>query len=307
MTLQKRHLRIHTEEKPYPCIRCDKKFARTDNLAAHLKIHDKMALRGSSASSADQRALEADEDLTDDRPPSHPYDVSPQTASQPSLPGSYLGYSAAIGVDGQPHAWTGASFTMQRSPSLMTPDPSPDPSSLYGSRPLSIGSAAGLYGAGGGAASGLDPRRLRSATPGTSHSFDDYPRHASAGPVTGYSNRSSVNGMPLGPLPSTTGVSPMMTSFQQSLNMVNSLNAEIQNDAMLASSNGYLQPGGSGYESAEGVGLGLGFASSSSSSSQSYSDLSMPPPTYPASSYESNGGFAGEGPLAFRAQTGSAS
>lgn len=44
----KRHVRTHTQERPYECEICDKRFSRSDNLAQHRKTHE----RGSSSSSS---------------------------------------------------------------------------------------------------------------------------------------------------------------------------------------------------------------------------------------------------------------
>lgn len=36
----KRHVRTHTQERPYPCPYCNKAFSRSDNLAQHRRIHE---------------------------------------------------------------------------------------------------------------------------------------------------------------------------------------------------------------------------------------------------------------------------
>merc|ERR1711981_439721 len=35
----KRHMRVHTKEKPFPCPHCDRHFARSDHVRTHVRIH----------------------------------------------------------------------------------------------------------------------------------------------------------------------------------------------------------------------------------------------------------------------------
>ncbi|KAJ5585948.1 hypothetical protein N7450_005735 [Penicillium hetheringtonii] len=54
----KRHVRTHTQERPYPCPYCSKAFSRSDNLAQHRRIHE--------AQQDGQPALATEDDLEND-------------------------------------------------------------------------------------------------------------------------------------------------------------------------------------------------------------------------------------------------
>ncbi|KAF9890921.1 homeodomain transcription factor ste12 [Aspergillus nanangensis] len=81
----KRHVRTHTQERPYPCPYCNKAFSRSDNLAQHRRIHE--------AQQDGHQPLSQDEDLENE---DNDFD-SPEEGSSPSesIPSTMVNLPAA--------------------------------------------------------------------------------------------------------------------------------------------------------------------------------------------------------------------
>ncbi|EDN04890.1 transcription factor steA [Histoplasma mississippiense (nom. inval.)] len=73
----KRHVRTHTQERPYPCPYCNRAFSRSDNLAQHRRTHE------TQQTGQQVVASDSDEDREQEHEEHEPAGSSPTSSSDP--------------------------------------------------------------------------------------------------------------------------------------------------------------------------------------------------------------------------------